>query len=207
MVYRKALFLASCVSHSFDSAPVSLTIDSVKIPSVFLAVLMASAAAAVEAPDISEKALWAYKAMHKMNERPRSIASGFATRCSASSPGEIIVAAERYGPHYEPYVNVYMNDAAQNHFNSQAKGAYPPGSIVIKEKLRATTKRGNPLETAAIAGLIKYAPGYNPETHDWEFFFASADGKMERTQTKLASCAQCHRNTATDYIFGEFTWP
>ncbi len=195
------------------SSPLSLTVIGVKAPPVLLAVLIVSASAAVEAPNIPDETLRAYKAMHKMNESPRSIAHQFAIRCSLTPPAEIKAATDHYGPHFQPYVNVYMNDPAQNHFTSQEKGAYPPGSIVVKEKLVYTTAPhthpdGNArTETTAIAGLVKHAPGYNAETGDWEFFFAGADGKMERSPAKLASCAECHRNSGTDYVFGEIAKP
>jgi hypothetical protein len=176
-----------------------------KIPLTFVAVTLAAAAIAAKAPEISEAVLRGYQqSMHKMNAQPHSVDTGLAILCKI--PPEAEAAQKRDGLHYGHWINVYMNELARKQFEAKSADPYPPGSIILKEKLLSALPAHS--DMTAIAGLIKHAPGYNKATGDWEFFYAEANGKMERGgAATLASCARCHQNAPGDYVFGDFAKP
>src|SRR5262245_12695987 len=64
----------------------------------------------------------------KMTEAPKSIGVTFAALCG-SGPDTTLV--KKMGPHYGFYVQHYRNDVALG----CSSGAWPTGSILVKEKL------------------------------------------------------------------------
>jgi hypothetical protein len=91
--------------------------------------------------------------------------------------------------------------------------AFPPGSIVVKEKLyfhpgpTGSTKESLS-EVSAVTGLIKHVEGYDARTGDWEFFYFEKDGPINRgAKAQFAGCADCHHDSPTDYVFGDFARP
>ena len=167
-----------------------------------------------DAPDLAsvpDDLLHAYRTMHKMTEQPHSVSTQFSALCGMNPAS--IAAMKREGPHYATWINVYMNEKAQTHFEAGPKTAFPPGSIVVKEKLyfhhnpTQFTKDNVPV-VEAVTGLVKHPAGYDPRTGDWEFFYFEKDGPIERgAKGKLAACADCHHDAPTDYVFGDFTKP
>jgi hypothetical protein len=176
----------------------------VKIPLVLLWGGLAVCAAAAEALRISDETLRDYRSLHKMTDKPHQVDTEIMVLCSA---GPRKAATERNGPHYGFLVNVFMNDVAQKHFASGSKEAYPAGSIVVKEKLPAISPAKAGDGVAAVAGFIKHAAGYNAGTKDWEAFYVDDKGAMERDPGKLTSCANCHKNALTDFVYGDFAKP
>jgi hypothetical protein len=165
--------------------------------------VVAIAATAAEAPTVSDETLRAYKSLHKMTARPRSVATEFAALCD--TPPAAGEAMKRTGPHYAHFIHAYMNDAAHARFAKGGNAAFPEGSIVVKEKLYANRQQNdNPPVLSAVAGMIKRAPGYAPKNGDWEFFYFEKDGAMQRNAALDAKCADCHRDARTDYVFGDF---
>jgi len=167
---------------------------------------------AAGAPEISDDALRGYQTtMHKMTEKPRPVDVAFSILCRPNPASK--AAQKRDGLHYGTWMNVYMNGKAQTNFEAKTNIPFPPGSIVLKEKLASglsnelATKDSVPT-VLAVAGLIKHEPGYDAQTGDWEFFYYEKDGRIERgAQGKMAACADCHRGSATDYVFGDFAKP
>ncbi|MEP6671577.1 MAG: cytochrome P460 family protein [Chthoniobacter sp.] len=177
-----------------------------KVPLLWLSAAMVVSAVAAEAPEISDATLRAYPSLHKMTAQARPVAMGFSPLCRPDP--QVTAARKASGPHAGNWINVYMNETARNHFESKTAGGYPPGSIVVKEKLSTVSPDMTAAKASAVAGLIKHAPGYNAATGDWEFFYSATGGKMERgTQARLASCADCHQNASADYVFGDFAKP
>jgi hypothetical protein len=175
-----------------------------RVPLTFLAVTLVATAYAADAPEISDEALRGYsQSMQKMTEHPHSVGVSFSALCSSVAAA---TAERNYaGPHAGHAINVFMNDVAQNHFSVKPYGEYPPGSIIVKEKLTIPSSTTAKPTIAAFAGLIKHPPGYNQATDNWEFFYADDKGTLQRgTKDMLASCADCHRRAVGDFIFGDF---
>jgi hypothetical protein len=112
-------------------------------------------------------------------------------------------------------VHYYLNGVAQQYREARSDGAYPAGSVIVKEKLIAdpAAKDRGFTRINAVAGMIKRERGASPETGDWEFFYfsprsAPSDGKagMWEKAADLKSCVSCHSN-AKDMVFGRFNEP
>jgi hypothetical protein len=180
-----------------------------RIPLALSAAVLAATAFAADPTDLPDETLRNYVAWHKMTPQPHSVSAEFSALCGMNP--QSIAALKRTGPHYAHWINVYMNEAAQIHFESKPKIAdpFPPGSIVVKEKLYpGSSAKGGVPEMIAVAGMVKHAPGYDSRAGDWEFFFYQKDGKIERgAQPKLAACADCHHEAPGDYVFGDFARP
>ncbi|MGE0174939.1 MAG: hypothetical protein AB7T49_19255 [Oligoflexales bacterium] len=53
-----------------------------------------------------------------------------------------------------------------------------------------------------IVTMIKRAPGYDPENHDWEYEVRGQDGTLQQNG-KLAGCIGCHSHAPeTDFLMG-----
>lgn len=160
----------------------------------------------------------------RVTNKPKSIGAEFAESC-AGFPGLELMGKET-GPHASHYVHYYLNGAAQLHRDAHQGTAYPPGSVIVKEKLwggdagREDVGRSRDLARSrdftritAVAGMIKLEPGANPKAGDWEFFYflepleGSTEQIRERKKLKeLKSCAGCH-SSAPDMVFGRFNEP
>jgi hypothetical protein len=103
------------------------------------------------------------------------------------------------------YLHYYLNEVAQRHLDDRIGGAYPPGSVIVKEKLFGTGRRGVELARTAVAGMIKREPGSSRKTGDWEFFYFGP-GSVSGKAKDLKSCVSCHSNAA-NMVFGRFNEP
>ena len=176
----------------------------------FVVAFAVVASLAADSSQISDTALRDYRNLHKMTDKPHAIARELALVCclKPSTAAALKAAVKRTGPHFGWWVNVYMNDPAQSHFEAKDATAFPPGSIVVKEKLFSFGKADDAMQVAAIAGMIKHPPGYDAKAGDWEFFYFEGIGKMERGSTgKFAACADCHHEAGRDFVFGDFAKP
>jgi hypothetical protein len=174
------------------------------LPAIVVA-LATVASLAADSSQISDTALRDYRNFHKMTDKPHSVAAALAIQCSLTP--DHLAAQKRTGPHFGYWVNVYMNDSAKTHFEAKDVTVFPPGSIVVKEKLLSFGEKEDVVE-AAVAGMIKHPPGYDAKAGDWEFFYFEKNGKMERGSTgKFAACADCHHEAGRDFIFGDFAKP
>ena len=162
----------------------------------------------------------------RITNKPKSIGAEFAESC-AGFPGLERMAKET-GPHFEHYVHYYLNGVAQLHRDARSGGAYPAGSVIVKEKLwggygfgggedvgqsRDLRRARDFTRVTAVAGMIKRESGSSPTTGDWEFFYfleplaGSTDQIRDRRKAKeLKSCVGCHSNAA-DMVFGRFDKP
>lgn len=159
-----------------------------------------------------EKVRESCKTFTRVTKEPKSIGAEFAVLCW--EPPGVEQMRKETGPHAMHYLHYYLNEVAQRHRESRVGGAYPPGSVIVKEKLfEGTGKLAAEPIVSAVAGMIKREPGSSPQTRDWEFFYLNppsvdAKGKpIEFQQRKdLKSCAGCHSN-APDMVFGRFEEP
>ena len=121
----------------------------------------------------------------RLTEKPKSISAGLAEICT-NIPDD-----KKYGPHSRRFVHHYRNDLAKT-----AKGNFPTGSVLVKEKLIGG-KGAEPVLSGA-TGMIKQPAGTSPKTGDW-LFFEVWGGQVQ--PTKAESCAGCHSGAKRDYVF------
>lgn len=176
-------------------------------------IAVSSLAADAPAKITSEKVRDGYRVFTRITKEPKSVGAEFAGRCISTQAMDQVM--KETGPHAMHYLHYYLNDAAQHHRDAPIGGAYPPGSVIVKEKLFAgsAARSADFTQVDAVAGMIKREPGSSPKTGDWEFFyfyprFAPADGKAiawEKAKD-LKSCVSCHSNAA-DMVFARFNEP
>src|SRR5260370_23836523 len=98
-----------------------------------------------------------------------SIPPQLALLCTARAPAPSPQSVATYGSHANTFVRVFANPLAARAFSLH--GAFPEGSIIVKEKLR-DLRSATP---SAEGGMIKRAKGFNPSTADSEFNFYPSD--------------------------------
>src|SRR5207237_171665 len=81
-------------------------------------------------------------------------------------------------------------------------------SVIVKEKKRQDWIRGAPSDVIhsrdGVGGMIKRAPGYDPEHGDWEYFYFENASRIE--SGRIVTCVQCHVGASgKDYVFGEWS--
>jgi hypothetical protein len=168
---------------------------------------------ATEAPSTPETALASYRDFKRLTKESKWVGAEFATLCDGF-PAERV-----YGLHAFAAVHYYTNPTAEAHRQTGSKAAWPAGSVLVKEKLSrdlATSTDGKP-EAAALAGMIKGAPGSSPKTGDWQFFYFDNKSSGQRfapntpalppkwiKSDKPSACLDCHASGGRDYVFGRF---
>ena len=159
-----------------------------------------------------------YRTFTRITKEPKSIGAKIDEGC-IGFPGQEQMGKET-GPHSGHYVHYYLNVVAQSHRDARIGTAYPPGSVIVKEKLWGGDAGPEDIgrtrdftRVTAVAGMIKRKPKSNPTTGDWEFFYfsnasLSKDGKVGALgkAKDLKSCVSCHSN-AMDMVFGRFDKP
>ena len=102
------------------------------------------------------------------------------------------------GPNEHSFGVVYVNEAARDVFGRSPSATFPPGAIIVREKLPAVTS----ITPDLIAVMIKREPGFNPKANDWEFAVVSSVGKRVTHREKTGSCQKCHSSEAkSDFVF------
>jgi len=97
---------------------------------------------------------------------------------------------------------VYANDSARDLMLSKEPAKFPPGSVIVREKLSSPTATTADL----LAVMIKREQGFNRKAGDWEFLIVSGDGKKIVTREKKGECRRCHAGQAkSDFVFREPT--
>lgn len=129
------------------------------------------------------------KTLTRLTDQPKSISAELAGMCS-DIPND-----KKYGPHSRHFVHHFRNDLAK-----APDGKFPPGSVLVKEKLMAAEKAAAPILVGA-TGMIKQPAGTSPKTGDW-LFFEVRDGQVQ--PTKAESCAGCHSGAKRNYVFTDF---
>jgi hypothetical protein len=114
-----------------------------------------------------------------------------ATLCAPAT-----AARKPDGPHAGKYINVFVNKAAALSMTNERFPKFPPGSVIVKEKLATPDSLVPELLTA----MVKREKGFNPEMGDWEFLTLSGDAKTVQEQGKLKHCSDCH-SAKRDYDF------
>lgn len=121
----------------------------------------------------------------KLYPNPHEVDYAIAELCSGGSV-KVKVSKGTDGPHKNALINVYLNEMAYNALKNNVD--YPPGSIVIKEKLNGRSI----FNVDNIGGMVKREKGFSAENNDWEYFYGKPSGPYQRTN--LEHCAACHNN-------------
>jgi Cytochrome P460 len=129
-----------------------------------------------------------------------------AALCNGPSKKMVDEVRVEFGPHANTAIDVYMNKVAADAF---VTGTLPfqVGATVVKQKLSLgfNDADGRPVDMGkrGVGGMVKRAPGYDPEHGDWEYFYFEDKSKIE--SGRISSCVQCHNSAkGKDYVFG--TW-
>ena len=89
-------------------------------------------------------------------------------------------------PH-EGWIHVYVTRQGEEVIRT-GKGVYPPGTIILKQKLSDAAGK----KAEFFTGMVKRAKGYDPEAGDWEFFVMNAEATIARPPLNVQSCVDCH---------------
>lgn len=105
---------------------------------------------------------------------------------------------ESQGPHWSPAIRVYANDTAKAAIDEK-KGKFPPGSVLVKEKLMRR-------KVVAITAMIRERDGYDysDQKNNWRYFYVNKDEEMQFG--RIESCRECHKKAAeTDFAFLKYS--
>ncbi len=98
-------------------------------------------------------------------------------------------------PH-DGWIHVYVTLGGQQVMQT-GKGVYPPGTIILKQKLKDAAGK----KAEFFTGMVKRAKGFNPEVGDWEFFVMNSEATVARPPLSVQSCVECHAPfRATDFV-------
>jgi hypothetical protein len=135
-----------------------------------------------------------YKTWTRANPQPVLMDPVTAVDCA--SPGF------RSGPHANKYILVYVNEVARSAMMTERYPKFPPGSIIVKEKLGEKSANALP-ELLTI--MVKRNSGYDTGNGDWDYLVA--DGFVARFErpVNVKSCQTCHlRHRDTDYVSRQY---
>jgi len=138
-----------------------------------------------------------YKQWPRLLESPANVPMKFWLMCMPPSAADRAAAKEQYGPHSERTIMVYGNQLAAGALVSTGTRAFPPGAIVVKEKLGRV--EGGAAE--GVAFMIKHQAPAFAASDGWEFRYFPSDDPAGTQQ----ACAPCHRRAPSkDYVFGRY---
>ena len=158
-----------------------------KLPLLLALVTLTAFAADAPAPTPELVAKTYTKTLTRLTAKPKSISAEMAGMCTT------IPADKKFGPHSRHYVHQYRNELALT-----AKGDFPAGSVLVKEKLSPKGSPDGPLAVAFATGMIKQPKGTSPKSGDW-LFFEVVEGTV--ATAKMEGCAGCHSSAKRDYVF------
>ena len=103
-----------------------------------------------------------------------------------------------HGPHWSPAIRVYANAKAKAAIDAKKK-EFPPGSIIVKEKLLHK-------KIDAITAMIREQDGYDKseDQNNWRYLYISKNEDMQFG--RIETCRKCHKKAAeTDFAFLKYT--
>lgn len=158
-----------------------------------LAVTAAALAADLQLPD----ALREYSSWHAATTEPVPVPLAAWYLCRPAMPAETDAAEKEFGDHANHLIRVFVNETGAARFADRS-AALPPGSVVVKEKLDGG-------KIAAVAAMIKHAPGYSESTGDWEFVFYGHSSRPSGGAALQAHCGGCHATSKSrDWLFRNY---
>jgi hypothetical protein len=149
-----------------------------------------------------------YRDFDRLTRRPMAVDATISELCVAPDPASgprngPAQERERYGPHQDSYVHLYVRGVERAVF-ARARRRFPVGTIVVKEKLAPGLPAGAggaaELVPNGVGGMQKMPRGYDAEGGDWLYFYSSPSGEL--TSGRLESCRSCHlRALESDFVF------
>ncbi len=114
--------------------------------------------------------------------------------CTSAPAAGTSLPVTTQDPH-EGWIHVYVTRQGEEVMRT-GKGVYPPGTIILKQKLRDAGKKAE-----FFTGMVKRAKGYDPGAGDWEFFVMNSEATVARPPLNVQSCVDCHAPfRATDFV-------
>jgi hypothetical protein len=162
------------------------------------------AACAQEEPDVAPGPKYiidipeieGYQKWHRLSETPRDVSTYIYTLCRMPTDDELTFADSEHGR--SRWLLDYVNEAGLHAMTLEADPAFPPGSIIVKEKYASL----DAAEPEALGVMIKHDQGYNPNGGDWEFIYWDQQQGVFRTAEQSAYCQACHQTASgTDFVF------
>lgn len=136
-----------------------------------------------------------YKQWTRVNPVPALFHSQIAALCGA--PTQKQVKMETNNPHMDKFITVYVNNTGRHAMMEERTPRFPPGSVIVKEKL--ATKDSSMPELLTV--MKKRAAGYDPVNGNWEYIALDGSGKTIQARGKLEPCQACHLLVKdTDYV-------
>ena len=131
-----------------------------------------------------------YRTWTLVNPQPLLMDKVVATACAApniSTPS----------PHSNKYILVYVNDVGKAAMMSEKHPKFPPGSIIVKEKLSEKINRLPELLTI----MVKRSEGYDQANGNWDYLVVDGDSSRIERPANVRSCQTCHlAHKETDYV-------
>jgi len=83
---------------------------------------------------------------------------------------------------------VYVNSLAREFVSAAPSIQFPPGAIIVREKLA----KADDARPQLLAVMIKRVRGFNPKANDWEFLMLDGATNKILERQKEGSCLDCH---------------
>lgn len=149
-------------------------------------VVLGGAVVSYSSPSASESnlaSLAEYRQWTLVNPEPQLMEPLSALSCA------IILGRQEPSPHLHKYVSVFVNPIGREEMMTKRRPKFPVGTMIVKEKLG----RPDSVVPEMLTAMIKRAPGYNPESGDWEYLVLDGAASKIIEQGKLTRCSGCHR--------------
>ena len=161
--------------------------------------LLAAVVTPVATPSALSEQFASYREWHTLTREPYPVPQTLAAKC-AHPPVQLTPDQLReHGPHSMRYIRIFVNETARSAFNQRASKPFPPGSIIVKEKLLSPVA----VTHSGIGVMVKRRAGYDPAAGDWQFLYVP-EGSVTPNATATV-CTDCHRAKRTeDFVFGSY---
>jgi hypothetical protein len=132
-----------------------------------------------------ESVLASYQGWTLLTPEPRNVSIALWALCRATTPEEDAFLASQHGSRY---LRLFVNETGAQAMAAEGERLFPPGSIIVKEKLIEP----DDASPEAIGIMIKHDSGFNPEGGDWEYAYWEKSGALVRDAEQPAGCQSCH---------------
>ena len=144
------------------------------------------------------KEIAGYRNWAKVNPVPQVIPDPVAQLCAIQLSPVGVQVDGATNPHRRKYLTVYVNDVGRKAMLESKTPSFPPGSVIVKEKLPSRDSADPEMMTV----MIKREKGFNPASGDWEYMVVDGTGTTVQARGKLENCQSCHSaRPKTDYVF------
>jgi hypothetical protein len=101
---------------------------------------------------------------------------------------------------HETWVNIYVNNHAENVYLSASGEVFPVCSKIVKTHLVSSESD----TISAITIMLKMPAGYDQDHNDWWWGMYDRTGQVAEMSGKLQVCVACHQPVAdADYVFSK----